>query len=194
MTRASGSVVDTRASRRAFSGLPGFDRLDRGQLRQGLFDARQPIGRRTALRGLGSGRRRLRLPVRPLDLLARLPLTRLQRLAAAKRAGAGTAADPRAIVGDARHASQSRDAASGDRLRQQIIERRLVRHPKIAQRVVIHRHAAAQPAIRIMAITEAIHFARAADAVHRGVQPQRDQNLRIDRRPAGPPSRARIAA
>ena len=56
-------------------------------------------------------------------------------------------------------------------------------HTKIAQRVVIHRHAAAQPPIRIMAVAEAIHLARAADAVHRGVEPQGDQNLGINGRP-----------
>ena len=74
-----------------------------------------------------------------------------------------------------------------NRLRQQIIQRRLMRHAEIAQRVVIHRDAAAHPAIRVMAVTEAIDFARTADAVHRGVEPQRDQNLRINSGPAGPP-------
>ena len=56
---------------------------------------------------------------------------------------------------------------------------------KITQRVVIHRDTAAQPAIRVMAVAEPIHFARAAHAVHGGVEPQGDQNLGIDRRAAG---------
>jgi hypothetical protein len=71
-----------------------------------------------------------------------------------------------------------------DRLRQQIIQRRLMRHAEITHRVVIHRDAPADPAIRVMGIAEPIDFTRAADAVHRRVQPKRHQNLRIDRRPA----------
>ena len=136
----------------------------------------------------------LGLPVRPLDLLARLPQTRLQRLASAKRAGAGTAADARAILRDARQRHNPPMQQDRDRLRQQIVERRLMRHAEITQRVVIHRHAAAQPAIRVVGVAQAVDFARAPHAIDRRVEPERDQNLRIDGRRAGPPSRALIFA
>jgi hypothetical protein len=88
-------------------------------------------------------------------------------------------------VRDARHRDDAALQQRRDRLRQQIIERGVMLDPEVAQRVVIHRDAAAQPPIRIVAVAESVDFARAADPIHRGVEPERDQDLRIDRRPAG---------
>src|SRR3989454_7938978 len=56
---------------------------------------------------------------------------------------------------------------------------------KVAQRVVIHADPATQPPVRIVPLAQSRQLPRASHALTRGVEPERDQHLRIDRRPAG---------
>ena len=57
-----------------------------------------------------------------------------------------------------------------------------MRHPEIRQRVVVHRHPAAQPAIGEVLLAQPGELPRAADPVHRRPQPQRHHQLGRRRR------------
>ena len=169
-----------------FALLPLLGRLEGRQLRERFLDAGHAV-RGGALLGRIRARvdRRVGLFLDALDLFPGLAQTLRQRLAAPERPGPGTAAHARPILGHPRHRDNPALQQRGNRLRQQIVERGLMRDAEITQRVVIHRDPAAQPAIGVMAVAEPIHFARAADAVHGRVEPERDQDLGINRRAAG---------
>jgi len=70
---------------------------------------------------------------------------------------------------------------------QQLIEDLARVHPKIGQRVIVHRHAPADPPVRIVFLAQPRHRPRAAHALERRVQPQRHENRRVDRRATGVP-------
>ena len=163
--------------------LPRFRRRDRGQVRERVVDPRQPLLRRAVLgRRLATRRRPVGWARRPRHLCAGGAQARLQRGLAPKRPDPGRRANPRPVL---RHPRQPDHAAihqRADRLRQQIVQLRRMLHPKIREGVVIHRHAPTHPPVRVVAIAQPVHLPRTAHAIDRGVQPQRDQNLRIDRR------------
>jgi hypothetical protein len=58
--------------------------------------------------------------------------------------------------------------------------------PKVRQRVIVHRHPTAEPAIGIVAVAQPFQSARAADALAGGIKPQRQQKPRRNRRMSGP--------
>ncbi len=58
---------------------------------------------------------------------------------------------------------------------------------KIGEGVVIHLHATAQPTVGIVRLGQPSNRSRTPHTLHRGVQPQRQQNLR---RNGGPPTAA----
>ena len=57
---------------------------------------------------------------------------------------------------------------------------------EVRKRVIVHRHAAAQPAIDIVALAQPLQSARAAHPLAGGIKPQRQQKPRRCRRMAGP--------
>ena len=56
---------------------------------------------------------------------------------------------------------------------------------EVVQRVVVDRHATADPAVGVVLAAQPRDFATAAHAVEHGVQPQREQNARVDRPASG---------
>jgi hypothetical protein len=101
---------------------------------------------------------------------------------APERTGAGAGADAQAILADAVEVDQALAAqhrhAPNHLLRQPI---RVLR-AEVRQRVVIHRHAAAQPLERIVARAESVQAVGAGDAFEGRIQPQRDQQANVDGR------------
>ena len=66
---------------------------------------------------------------------------------------------------------------------QQPIQHRLMVGAEVRESMVVHAHAAAQPAIDEVALAQAHDLAGAADTIDHRIQPQRQQQTRIDRRP-----------
>src|SRR5262249_16934701 len=69
-----------------------------------------------------------------------------------------------------------------EHIRKEFVQRRRMLDAKIVERVVIDRHAAAQPAIRVMMLATPLQLATAADAFLGGIQPQRQQQPWVRRR------------
>ena len=63
---------------------------------------------------------------------------------------------------------------------EQLIHEFAVGNTKVVERVVVDRYATAYPAVGIVLTAQARDFAPAAHAVERGVQPQCEQNARVD--------------
>ena len=57
-----------------------------------------------------------------------------------------------------------------------------MRDPEVAQRVVVHAHPAAQPAVGVVALAQPVEFARRSHTVERRIQPQAHQNGRVNGR------------
>lgn len=96
----------------------------------------------------------------------------------------GRGANPHAVL---RHHAQRHQLAleqRGDAAGQLRIEPRDVPGAKVRQRVVVHPHAAADPAIRVIALAQPIDLACRAHAIDGRPQPQRHQNRRVDCRTA----------
>jgi hypothetical protein len=72
-------------------------------------------------------------------------------------------------------------------LRKQIVKRRLVASAEVGKRVMVDRLQPAQPRQAGFVFALASDLARAADALAVGIQPQRDQQLRINCWAAGAP-------
>ena len=66
------------------------------------------------------------------------------------------------------------------------MQHRSVVDPEIPQRLGVHAYAATQPLESDVFLTEAGKFAGAADPLHGGVQPKRQQNSRVRRRVTDP--------
>src|SRR3974390_2297211 len=111
----------------------------------------------------------------------------LQARAAAVRSRPPTGAYPHAIL---RQPIQINDSAGFPRrhvLDQQPIEKLAIVDAEVAQRVVVDRHPAAQPAIRIMAFAQPLQGPCASHPLAGRVKPQRQQqarrNCRMSRHP-----------
>ena len=118
-------------------------------------------------------------------LFARLAQAVLQRPPTPEGGRPRAGADPRAILCHTSHAHHTVVDQDRDGPRQQLIERRAVRHPKVAQRVMVDRLSGAQPAVGVVHLAQFGEAPRAANAADRRVQPQRDQHARVDRRASG---------
>jgi len=106
----------------------------------------------------------------------------LQAGFAPERRRASIGAHPHAVL---RHALQADRARTGQRRhvgRQHLVHQRLVARAKVVERVVVHRHPAADPAIRVVLAHQPGNLPPAAYAFQRRVQPQREQDARVDRR------------
>lgn len=82
-------------------------------------------------------------------------------------------------------ADRTRSGQRGHVVGQQFIHQRLVAGTEVIERVVVHRHAATDPSIGIVLLAQPRHFTPAAHAIERCVQPQRKQDVRVDRRTPG---------
>jgi hypothetical protein len=87
-------------------------------------------------------------------------------------------------VGDAGEADLASRQEGGDALGQERVEEIGLLDPEVGQGVVVDADPATQPAIRVVLVAQAVECPRRADALQRGVQPERDEDGRIDR---GPP-------
>ena len=75
---------------------------------------------------------------------------------------------------------------SKETIDEQPIEQIRTAHPEVPQRVMVHRHAPAQPSIAIMALAKPLQSARTADTLGAGIEPQGQQKPRRCRRVTGP--------
>ena len=69
-------------------------------------------------------------------------------------------------------------------LRQQPVDHRRRLPAEVREKVVVQRHAAAQPADAIVLLRQSFELARAAHTLDTGIQPQSQHHPRIGRRPA----------
>ena len=187
MLRASGSVVDARASddfsffpsslSRFFSSqfvafplriLDPFLTLPGGAFARGVLPAAQFIGI-----GLGQVFERL-------DLFLGLFEPFFKRAAGAKRTIAGVGTDSHAVLRDPIHGDQAFVHERGDNLREQLVPLLAPPRAKIGERVIVDRDAAAKPLISQMVLAKSFQFPRAADASERGEHPKRHEQPGID--------------
>ena len=108
-----------------------------------------------------------------------------QGIAPAERRGTRAGPDPDAVLGDPVEGHETLDHECRDTLGQEPIEQRTMGHPEVGQGVVVDRHAAAQPAVRVVLGAQPVEGPGAADRLDRRIQPQRGQDGRVDRRAAG---------
>ena len=71
-------------------------------------------------------------------------------------------------------------------LDQQTVEQVGAADPEVRQRVIVQRHATAEPAVDVVTVAEPVQGPRTANAVARGVQPKRQQQPRRWRRMTRP--------
>jgi hypothetical protein len=122
------------------------------------------------------------LGAQPLDPRLGRRCQLAQPLAPAERTGASGRAHPEPVLRQHVERHQTLSDQRRHPAGQQLIEHRGVRHAKIRQCVVIHRHPAAQPTIGEMLLAHPGQLPRAADPVHRRPQPQRHHQLGCRRR------------
>ena len=90
---------------------------------------------------------------------------------------------PHPVLGNPAQIDQSLGHQLGHALSEQAVEHRPVRYAKVRQRVCAHGDAAADPPVRIVLAAKPLERSRAAHPLRRRVDPQREQDPRIDRRP-----------
>ena len=66
---------------------------------------------------------------------------------------------------------------------EEILEQVGLGHPELREGVVVDRYPATDPAVRVVLVAQAVERPGAADALERRIQPERDEDGRIDRRP-----------
>jgi len=173
MTRASGSVVETRAT--AILGaalLLGGNRLR--ELLQRLLKSRDSVLGGALPRGVPSSAElgvasfpgdRLQVRTGGLHEL-------LERGPAAERAGTGTGANARAVLCDAVKLDERVLHEEREHLSHEVIEETTALDAELREAAVLDGHTATEPAIGIVAQTEVGKLARAADALAGGVDPE----------------------
>jgi hypothetical protein len=166
-------------------------RFDLGQIPQCFFDSFFPFLRRPQLRGLlAFGRGRgifVQFATQDGKLLLGIGKQLFQGRLAAKgrRSGAGANAYP--VLGDTLHFHQPFLLQRRYADRQLLVQELRVRHPKVRQGVVIDRYPTTEPTVGVVLQAQARQCPRAADALDRRIQPQGNEDHRIDRRTPGAP-------
>jgi hypothetical protein len=84
-----------------------------------------------------------------------------------------------AVLGHAVHRYLARRQKRSHDLRQEFAPRGRILGAKVAEQVMVHRHATAQPTISDVVLTQPRHFASRADPFQRGEDPQRNEQPRI---------------
>jgi hypothetical protein len=82
----------------------------------------------------------------------RLPQMPLERRLAPERTGPGIRTDPHPVLGQPIQIDDPSLGQCRQMLAQQPVEQISTPHPEVAQRVMVHRHAATEPAIGIVAL------------------------------------------
>ena len=109
----------------------------------------------------------------------------IEPLLTAERAGAGTGAHLQAVLGQAFQAHQALRDQRAHALAQQTIEKAAMCNPEVRQRVMVHAHPTADPAVDRVALAQRSQLPRAAHSLDRRVKPKRHEDLHIDRRTTG---------
>ncbi len=109
----------------------------------------------------------------------------LQRGALAKRTRPSTGPYARAVLRDTHEVHQVVAHEQGQHLRDQVVEHLGVVAAKVAERVVVEPHPAAQPPIGGVQLGQALDLPSAVLAVAGGVHPQAEQELGVDGRRSG---------
>jgi hypothetical protein len=175
-------------------GLQPADRVELGQRRgQALLAlARAALGGRP-LPAAARARILVHLAPERLELCTCLRVQHLQPLAPAHRTRLGRGPHPQPVL---RHHVQRHQPAVEQRHHaggQLCLQPRRVLGAEVRQRVVVHPHPAADPAVGIVALAQPVDLARAAHPVDGRPQPQRHQDRRVGRRRA-PVTRPRANA
>ena len=145
----------------------------------GAFARRPLLGRPDALvTGIRLG---VHLALERLDHLLGRRQMPIQRRRAAKRRRAGAGAHPHPVLRQGVEIDQARLGQRRHMLSQQPIKQIGAIDPEVRQRVIVHRHPAAQPAIHVVARAQPLQRPRAANALAGGVKPQRQQKPRRNR-------------
>src|SRR5664280_1083549 len=191
MTRASGSAVETRASGTGRSCLPRARARALAASRSG----RIPSARRTRL----SRSRVARSRAAAVRRLVAPGSSSSSARNAATWAVASSSARPRPrrpryepAPAEARTrtpswATRARLTSPAGEERRHALDEELVEelgglHPEVGQGVVVDPHAAGDPAVRVVLVTQAVEGPRRADPLEGGVQPERDEDRGVDRR------------
>ena len=187
MTRACGSVVEARGS---FGFLP-LPPLSSSSWRLRLISAS------AALRGLHARAALARRPLlgSPDALIAGLRIgvglalelfhhrlrqgqMPVERRLAPERASAGIRPYPHAVLRQRLEIDKPSLGQRRKMLAEQPVEQIGATHPEVRQRVIVHRHAAAQPAIDVISSAQPRQRPGAADPIAGGVEPKPQQKPR----------------
>gem|GEM_PF-79820 len=103
-------------------------------------------------------------------------------LLAVERGRSGCRTDANAVLRHALHRHELLARECRHTADQEPLQKLRVLHAEVGQRVVVHRNVPAEPLVDLMFPRQSVQFARAADSVERRVEPQRQEDLRIDRR------------
>ncbi len=109
----------------------------------------------------------------------------LQRLAAAKRGRPGTGADAHAILGDAVQIDQALLTQHLHGMLEQRFQELGVVGTEIGERVIVDGNPSGKPAERVVMETQNGDLARTGKTSEGGIQPQGDEQTRIDGRSTG---------
>ena len=187
MNRDSGSVVLARGGF-VLVGLAfcwalaasTFANSSRACLMRSIFARRLRLGGTTSL-----GRVFGPLGLLADDLQVRLGLLErpLDGVAPLEAVGPGTGADPGAVLGDPADGHEPAADQHREHLGQEALQRRLVVDPEVVEHVIVDRHRAAEPAVRVAGLAESCQLPAAGDPLRGGVEPERHEQLRVGGRP-----------
>ena len=179
-------------ARACILGLAAVAPLGRSHFRQPLqrgLDALFAFTRRAQLGGLGSpaGLARVNFGQRleRSHQLARLTKVFLQTGLPTQRGRPGVGPHPHSVLRNTLQRDGARVRHRGHVFGEHLVHQLVVGAAKIVQRVVVHVNAAADPAVRVVRRRQPRDLTPAAHTVQRGVQPQREQDARVDRRTPG---------
>lgn len=108
----------------------------------------------------------------------------LQRRLTSERGRSGRGAHPHPILRDPVQAGHPSTDQGGEAVDQEPFQYRAVADAEVGQRLGIHTDTAAQPLVGDVLVAQPRQLAGAADAIGRGIQPQRQQDARVRRRMA----------
>jgi len=191
MTRACASVVEARGSfSRGFLDAGSSPFASAAASCGALLAARSAslraiLGRPPTRRGLlaaGGAGIGIKLRAQIVHRLFCLAPALLQGRMPPERRRPRRGAHPHPVLGDTIQARHAGSHQCGEAIHQQALQHCTVIDPEIRQRLGVHSHPAAQPFKRDMLITQPRNLAGAADPLHGGIQPKRQQNPRVRRR------------
>jgi len=188
MTRASGSVVETRASAtgrlcppRPRARALAASRSGRASSAARTLASRSRAARDPSARGGGIV---VELVAQDRHLRRGILESPLQAAPAAVAAGPRRRAHPDPVVGDPLEGHLAAREERRHALGEEVVEQLGVRHPEVGEGVVVDADPAADPAVGVVLVAQAVEGPGAAHPLERGVQPERHEDRRVDRRTA----------